>query len=146
MRKTKKEKGNKEGCASDYKTFFLHAYGKCCAFGKRVFGCRSEEKSEGGNNWDRKAEKMLMCEEGRVSRVSGCLPATAQSSAHTGGESGRAAWSSWQSSPGLSAPQRGHWPPPAEPGGMTPLTLYMSVTWKPCGGTWGTVSCCWRGC
>ena len=50
-----------------------------------------------------------------VSRVSRCLRGEARSSVHTAAGWALAAWSSWQSSPGRSAPRTGRWPPPAEP-------------------------------
>lgn len=49
------------------------------------------------------------------SQVNRCPLEEAQSSVHTAGGSELAAWSSWRSSPGQSAPQTDRWPPPAEP-------------------------------
>lgn len=48
--------------------------------------------------------------------VTQCPPATGQSIAHTWAVSEHGAWSSWQSFPGQSALQTGHWPLPRVPG------------------------------
>lgn len=58
---------------------------------------------------------LILDKEPEVSQVSRCLRGGAQSSVRTAGGSALAAWSSWQSFPGQSAPQTGRWPPPAEP-------------------------------
>lgn len=68
----------------------------------------------------------------KVSQVSQCPPEEAQSNVHTAAESALAAWSSWQSFPGRSVPQTGHWPPPAKPvaatiNTVTSFVLYTNI-------------------
>lgn len=66
--------------------------------------------------------------------VTQCPPATGRSNARTSAMSEHGAWSSWQSFPGQSALQTGHWLPPRVPGHgqrTTPLLtwpLHLTTT------------------